>query len=80
LKVKESKVNPWVRANQEQFCDETLELIPRSEQERYEILIAEIGAAATALNEIYGSVSPAQERLAQAYDARDLFFEGHQAA
>jgi hypothetical protein len=46
-----SSINPWVRANMEYPCPETLSLIPPSEQEEYERILADLQIAGAMLVE-----------------------------
>lgn len=69
-----SKLYPFRRANLAQPCIETQQLIPPTEQERYDIIFSELGAAAIALNELYAAIPDAQSRLQAAYEARDDYF------
>lgn len=64
----ESKVNPWVRSEQEIFSVETLELIPAGAREEYTRIMKQLahakGIAALALEQVY-----------QVEEQRHAFFE-----
>lgn len=64
----ESQINPWVRANLEQYNEETEALIPTFMQERYRFVMAEIIDSSQVLGE-------AQERYAAARLNQAEFFK-----
>lgn len=70
----EHELHLFRRANLEQYSVETLQLIPPTRQEQYEMLLSEISEAGAALNGLYEAIYVAQQRMNVAYNARDIFF------